>query len=65
MFCRAVLTEKMKRSKSNTDSIKRVKPSTSTKYTDISESDSENVEEVTVSKICNYKTYFKYETKKQ
>lgn len=53
----------MKRTKSNTYLVKRVKQSISAKHADISESDSENTKEVTVAKQCNYKTYFRYETK--
>lgn len=53
----------MKRSKTNI-LVKRVKQSTSAKHADISESDSENAEEITVTKQCNYKSYFfRYETK--
>lgn len=52
----------MKRSKSNTEYRKRIKPSTSAEHGDISESDSEN-SEVSAVKQCTYKDYFKYETK--
>ena len=52
----------MKRSKSNTQSVKRTKPSSSAEHADISESDSES-SEVSAVKQCTYKTYFKYETK--
>jgi len=49
----------MKRSKSIDIQSKRIKPSTSaSKHVDISENDSEDTEVP-----CNYKTYFRYETK--
>lgn len=69
----------MKRNNSNIHPVKKVKQNTSAKHADISESakeitednksekevteDSKNAEEVIVVKQCNYKTYFKYETK--
>lgn len=53
----------MKRNKSNINLTKKVRPSTSTEHENTLESGDESMEEVTVIKQCNYKTYFKYETR--